>query len=80
MEEFKVVIPYPKETIYRISASYPESAKRQAARKHKGLLPRMSEQEIFLIAHCFRVNPKSSGGRYKEPTFIEEMYKKYYGN
>ena len=77
--EFKVIIPIPKQTEYLIDTDYPEKAKRIAARKHQHLLPKFSPREIELLAHCFRVHPKSSGTSYKEPTFIEELYKRYYG-
>jgi len=79
MEKFKVTIPIPKPVTYTIEADYPEAAKREAAKRHSTLLPRLSRAEIVLIAHCFRANPKSSGRSYKEPTLIEELYKKYCG-
>lgn len=79
MEKFKVVFDLPKLTIYYIDADYPEAAKRKAAKLHKKLMPKLGTWEIERLAHCFRVNPKSSGRRYKEPSFIEEMYKRYYG-
>lgn len=78
MEEFKVVFDVPKHITYLEKAEYPEAAKRNAARRHQKLLPKLSHREIELLAHCFRVHPKSSGRSYKEPLFIEEMYKKLY--
>lgn len=79
MEEFRVTIPIPRPTEYLIDAEYPEAAKRKAAKKHKHLLPKLQTWEIERLAHCFRVNPRSSGRSYKEPSFIEEAYKRYYG-
>jgi len=79
-EEFKVVIPIPKPTTYILKAAYPEEAKRSAAKKHQHLLPRMTVTDIALTAHCYRTHPKTAGGRPKEPSFIEELYRKVYGD
>lgn len=81
MEKYKVIFPIPKRTVYFIGADYPEAAKREAARLHKRAFPNLKGNvtELSLAASCFRVNPKSGGMRHKEPSIIEEMYKKYYG-
>jgi hypothetical protein len=64
---YTVIFPFPERTVYHIDSSYPEKAKREAASIHKSKLPRLSILEISLMASCFRDNPKTAGGRHKNP-------------
>lgn len=78
MQKFRVEFNLPSHTEYQVEAAYPEAAKREAAKLHRKFLPKLSIAELSLVAHCYRVEPKSQGRSYKNETFIEEMYKKYY--
>jgi len=76
--KFIVTIPLPESTTYQINASYPEAAKREASKRHRYLLPKLSVAEIALMASCHRENPGSYGGRYKKETFIEQIYRRLF--
>ena len=79
MEEYKVEFNIPKYAKYIVTAEYRGAAISKAALKHQKFLPELSFKEVKAQASCHLVDPKSSGGRYKEPSFIEKMYKRGFG-
>lgn len=68
--KYTVIIPLPERKVYHIDANYPEEAKRKAASVHREFLPKLPLAEIALLASCFKDNPKTAGGRPKNPALI----------